>query len=118
MIETPSTYIGTYVDYEEKDSTDYTKYTWSRFSGQDGANGIPGTNGINGKTSYLHIAYATSPDGSTGFSTSDSANKTYIGQYTDYIEADSNNPTNYKWTLIKGDQGDDALIFEISNVFE
>ena len=106
MSETPSTYIGTYVDYTESDSDDPGKYTWSRFEGKDGAQGIPGTNGDNGQTSYLHIAYATSSDGKTGFSVSDSAGKTYIGQYTDFKENDSTDPTKYRWTLIKGEKGD------------
>ena len=109
MSDTPSTYIGTYVDDKSDDSDDYTKYTWSRFVGSQGAKGdqgIAGTNGEDGLTSYLHIAYATSSDGKTGFSVSDSVNKTYIGQYTDYTEADSTDPTKYKWTLIKGDKGD------------
>ncbi len=112
MTETPSTYIGTYVDYTEDDSSDYTKYKWSRFVGSQGAKGdqgIAGTNGEDGKTSYLHIAYATSADGKTGFSVSDSVSKTYIGQYTDYTEADSTDPTKYKWTLIKGDKGDQGV---------
>lgn len=61
MTETPSTYIGTYVDYTQEDSTDPAKYTWSRFQGAQGpqgTQGIPGTNGTNGKTSYLHIKYS------------------------------------------------------------
>lgn len=109
MSETPSTYIGTYVDFTEADSTDPTKYTWSQFKGSQGAKGdqgIAGKNGTDGKTSYLHIAYATSADGSTGFSTSDSAGKTYIGQYTDFVSADSTDHTKYAWTLIKGEKGD------------
>lgn len=108
MTETPSTYIGTYVDYTEADSTDYTKYTWSRFEGaqgKQGSQGIPGKNGENGLTSYLHIAYATSADGKTGFSTTSSTDKTYIGQYTDHTADDSTDPTKYKWTKIKGEQG-------------
>lgn len=68
-----------------------------------------GTNGVDGKTSYLHIAYATSSDGKSGFSVSDSVSKTYIGQYTDYTEDDSTDPTKYKWTLIKGDKGDQGV---------
>lgn len=110
MSETPSTYIGTYVDYTEADSDDPGKYTWSRFEGKDGAQGIPGTNGDNGQTSYLHIAYATSSDGKTGFSVSDSAGKTYIGQYTDFKENDSTNPSNYSWTKIKGDTGNGVSV--------
>ena len=112
MSETPSTYIGTYVDDQADDSDNYLKYTWSRFVGSQGSKGdqgIAGTNGVDGKTSYLHIAYATSADGKSGFSVSDSVSKTYIGQYTDYTEDDSTDPTKYKWTLIKGDKGDQGV---------
>ena len=105
MTETPSTYIGTYVDYTEADSSDPTKYTWSRFQGVQGDKGIPGTNGTNGKTSYLHIAYANSADGKTGFDVSNSANKLYIGQYTDFNPTDSTDYTKYYWTKIKGETG-------------
>lgn len=106
MTETPSAYIGTYVDFTEADSTDPKKYTWSKFEGKDGEDGIPGTNGVDGKTYYLHIAYANSADGKTDFSTSNSTNKSYIGQYTDTTQADSTDPTKYSWTKIKGDKGD------------
>lgn len=108
MTETPSTYIGTYVDYEENDSTDPKKYTWSKFEGSDGKDGIPGTNGTDGKTYYLHIAYANSADGRTGFSVSDGTNKLYIGQYTDAVKDDSTDPTKYTWSKIKGDPGTDG----------
>lgn len=73
--------------------------------GKKGDQGIRGANGIDGKTSYLHIAYANSADGKTGFSVSDAVNKLYIGQYTDFTPADSTDPTKYSWTKIKGDQG-------------
>lgn len=108
MTETPNTYIGTYVDYVEADSSDPSKYTWSRFQGiqgEKGDKGIPGTDGTNGKTSYLHIAYSNSADGKTGFDVSNSANKLYIGQYTDFNPTDSTDHTKYSWTKIKGEQG-------------
>ena len=108
MTETPSTYIGTYVDFTETDSTDPSKYTWSRFSGAQGPKGeqgIAGTNGSDGKTSYLHIAYSNSSDGSSGFSVSDSTGKLYIGQYTDFNSADSTDYRKYSWTKIKGETG-------------
>ena len=108
MTETPSTYIGTYVDYEPNDSTDPKKYTWSKFEGSDGKDGIAGTNGIDGKTYYLHIAYANSADGKTGFSVSDGTNKLYIGQYTDTTKTDSTDPTKYTWSKIKGETGADG----------
>lgn len=107
LTETPSTYIGTYVDFSPDDSTDPKKYTWSRFAGAQGPKGeqgIPGV-GVDGKTSYLHIAYANSSDGKTGFSVSDSVNKMFIGQYTDFSPDDSTDPSKYKWTLIKGATG-------------
>lgn len=111
MTETPQAYIGTYVDFIEADSTDPTKYTWSRFEGiqgEKGEQGIPGI-GQDGKTSYLHIAYATSADGSEGFSISESANKTYIGQYTDFVSTDSTDPIQYAWTKIKGEMSAEQL---------
>ncbi|MFD1441188.1 phage tail protein, partial [Lacticaseibacillus hegangensis] len=72
----------------------------------DGKVGVPGKAGADGKTPYFHIAYATSANGSSGFSTTDSVSKTYIGQYTDFVQADSTDPTRYAWTLIKGEKGD------------
>lgn len=119
MTETPSAYIGTYVDFTQADSNDPSDYTWARFQGydgQDGADGIPGTNGENGQTSYLHIAYANSSDGTDGFSVTDGTNKLYIGQYADFTQADSTNPSDYTWSKIKGDQGDpgeDGKIYQI-----
>ena len=110
MTETPSTYIGTYVDFIEEDSSDPKKYNWSRFEGIQGPKGEQGVPGIgtDGKTSYLHIAYANSSDGKTGFSVSDSSNKKYIGQYTDFLPDDSTDYTKYSWTLIKGADGEDG----------
>lgn len=102
-------YIGTYTDYTFEDSTDPTKYTWRKFQGddgEDGADGTPGENGANGETSYLHIAYATSADGKTGFSTTNAVDKTYIGQYVDFTKADSTNPAKYRWSKFQGPKGD------------
>lgn len=108
MTETPNKYIGTYADYELDDSTDPSKYTWGKFqgdNGEDGADGIPGKNGENGETSYVHFAYATSADGKTGFSTTDTVGKTYMGQYADFEKADSEDPTKYRWSKFQGPQG-------------
>lgn len=108
MTETPNKYIGTYADYELDDSTDPSKYTWGKFqgdNGEDGADGIPGKNGENGETSYVHFAYATSADGKTGFSTTDTVGKTYMGQYADFEKTDSEDPTKYRWSKFQGPQG-------------
>ena len=101
-------YVGMYVDFEAMDSTDPKKYAWSKIKGADGSDGIPGKPGVNGKTPYLHIAYANSADGTKDFSVSDS-NREYIGQYTDFTQSDSTNPTKYSWSKIKGDKGDQGL---------
>lgn len=105
-------YIGTYVDYILEDSTDPTKYTWRKFQGddgEDGADGIAGNDGADGETSYLHIAYATSADGKTGFSTTNAVDKTYIGQYVDFEKADSTDPARYRWSKFQGPQGTQGL---------
>lgn len=103
-------YMGTAPNQtvEEVDISDPTVFSWSKIKGEQGPQGeqgIPGTDGSNGKTSYLHIAYANSSDGSSGFSVSDSTDKLYIGQYTDFTAADSTDYTKYSWSKIKGDTG-------------
>lgn len=107
MTETPSIYIGTYVDYTQEDSTDPSKYTWSRFQGvqgPQGTQGIPGTNGTNGKTSYLHIKYSN--DGGKTFTTNGGEDVgTYIGTCVDYNSADPTTVGSYKWAKIKGETG-------------
>ena len=116
MNESGGDYIGTYVDFTKEDSTDPKKYTWVKtkgVQGEKGDQGIPGTNGENGQTSYLHIAYANSADGTEGFSVSDSEGKFFIGQYTDFFQADSTDPSKYHWTLIKGEDGKDGAGFTL-----
>lgn len=100
-------YIGMYADFTEQDSTNPNDYAWTLVKGANGAQGIPGKAGADGKTPYFHIAYANSADGKTGFDVVVSAGKQYIGQYTDYdTPDDSIDPTKYRWTKIKGEQGE------------
>lgn len=74
--------------------------------GQDGANGQPGAAGADGTSSYIHTAWANSLAPTyDGFSTSDSTNKLYLGVYTDSNVADSATPSDYNWSLIKGQDG-------------
>ena len=107
MTETPSTYIGTYVDFTQADSEDPKKYAWSRFQGvqgPQGTQGIPGTNGTNGKTSYLHIKYSN--DGGKTFTGNSGEDVgTYIGTCVDYNQSDPASVGSYKWAKIKGEQG-------------
>ena len=68
--------------------------------GPKGDQGFPGKTGADGRTPYLHRAWANSADGRDGFSTTDSTNKRYLGTYTDFTAADSQDPTRYKWTAL------------------
>ena len=77
--------------------------------GLQGLQGPKGDQGVAGASSFTHIAYANTADGSSGFSVSDSTNKLYIGIYVDEIATDSTNPGDYKWTLIKGADGSQGL---------
>ncbi|WP_155669138.1 phage tail spike protein [Ornithinibacillus caprae] len=99
-------YIGMYVDSNSTDSTDPSMYKWTKTKGLQGDQGIPGQPGEDGRTPYLHTAYATSSDGTSGFSTTDPTNKSYIGTYTDYVQSDSTDPSKYTWALFKGPKGD------------
>ena len=107
MSETPNTYIGTYVDFNELDSTDPNAYTWHRFEGlqgADGKQGIPGQNGVNGKTTYLHIKYSN--DGKTFTANAGETVGDYIGTLTDFTKEDSMTFADYTWKKIKGETGD------------
>ena len=64
--------------------------------------------GIDGKTSYIHVAYANSADGSSNFSTTDPTGRAYVGTLTDFVEPDSTNPADYTWSLVKGSDGKDG----------
>ena len=53
------------------------------------------TNINDGKTPYVHWAYSGNADG-TGLTLTDNGQR-YIGQYSDYTQADSTDKTKYKW---------------------
>lgn len=64
--------------------------------------GLP--NGEDGKTSYLHIKYSN--DGGATFTGNNGEDPgAWIGVYVDFNINDSNNPSDYKWTKIKGEPG-------------
>ncbi len=74
---------------------------WALIKGADGADGVPGAKGADGRTSYFHTAWADSIDGKTGFTVSGGDGKKYIGTYSDFTLADSTNPADYNWALLK-----------------
>lgn len=79
-------YIGQYTDHTQEGSTDPTKYEWFLTKGIDGKDG---------QTPYIHWAYSDKADG-TGLTSSDNGQR-YIGNYSDYTQADSTDKTKYKW---------------------
>ena len=89
-------YIGLYQDYNEAHSKDKASYKWTKWAGRDGAQGIPGKAGADGKTSYFHVAYAGSADGTRSFSLDD-RNQQYMGYYSDFTVEDSTDPKKYRW---------------------
>lgn len=120
MTETPNVFIGTYVDFAPADSTDPKKYTWYRFQGlqgPEGNQGIPGVNGTNGQTSYLHIKYSN--DGGKTFTTNTGETPgDYIGQYVDFVQADSTDPKRYSWSKTKGETGRTYFIELSANILK
>ena len=60
--------------------------------------------GQSGANAYLHIAYANSSDGRVDFSLTDS-NRKFMGQYSDSKQYGSEDPTKYRWSAIKGEDG-------------
>ena len=79
--------------------------------GNDGKDGVDGTNGTN---AYVHIKYSND-GGKTFTSNSGETPGDYMGVYTDSIQADSTNPSDYNWSLTKGNDGWDAYTVVLSN---
>lgn len=102
-------YIGIYTGTNPTPPTTASSYLWSKIKGEDGANGTPGVKGADGRTPYFHTAYANSPTGDRDFSTTNSNDKLYIGTYSDFEVADSNDYRKYKWVKIKGENGRDGV---------
>ena len=82
-------------------------YVWDGYSWQSAGN-IKGEPGDNGKTPYLHIKY--SDDGGVSFTGNNGEDPgKYIGILVDYNVGDSGSPKDYKWSLIRGEDGNGIL---------
>lgn len=101
-------YIGIYTGTSSTAPTTASSYSWSKIKGEDGANGVPGARGADGRTPYFHTAYSNSPTGDRDFSTTNSTGKQYVGTYSDFELADSNDYRRYKWVKIKGEDGNNG----------
>lgn len=93
------------------------EYTLVASDGEQGLEGVPGKDGVpgadgkdgqDGKTYYTWIRYADTAEG-IGMS-DDPAGKKYIGlAYNRESPLEGNNPADYLWSLIKGEDGTDGV---------
>lgn len=94
-------YLGIAYNKETPEKSENPKdYAWARITGE----GIPGAPGEDGKTYYTWVRYA---DNEYGSGISDAPDgKAYIGfAFNKETPTESNNPADYKWSKIKGDDG-------------
>ena len=101
-----ATHIGMYVSHNQNSSDNWRDYEWTLIKGKDGSQGLRGPEGKDGRTPYFHTAWANNSTGTSGFSTTVSNNKLYIGTVTTFEPDDPTDPSAYSWTKIKGDKGD------------
>ena len=78
-----------------------------------GEQGLPGKDGTDGRTTYIHIKYSN--DGKTFTSNNGEDVGDWLGQYTDYIAEDSTNFNDYKWKKIRGEDGDNGIVANLTN---
>ena len=84
---------------------------------KDGEKGTPGAPGEDGKTSYTHFKYSN--DGGLSFTSNNGEDPgAYLGQYTDFEEMDSSDPTKYTWALIQGEAGNSGVDAATSSYYE
>ena len=69
-----------------------------------------------GKSSYVHIAYANSADGTTDFIIGDNVTigdtYLYVGIYTDDKEDGSDNPMEYVWSALTAEQTRPNILYQ------
>ena len=69
-----------------------------------------------GKSSYVHIAYANSADGTTDFIIGDNVTigdtYLYVGIYTDDKEEGSDNPMEYVWSALTAEQTRPNILYQ------
>lgn len=81
------------------------KITYGRLSGEKGKPGDVGS------TSYIHMAYANSPDGKKDFTLEEDLGRNavedfrYFGIYSDFDEFASHTYSDYTWTQLRGGDG-------------
>ena len=93
-----------YILTGEENTNEYILVARDGTDGKDGLEGVPGTPGKDGKTLYTWIRYADDAEGN-GISDQPTGKK-FIGfAYNKETALESNNPADYTWSDIKGEQG-------------
>jgi hypothetical protein len=99
-------WIGTYVDFNQADSTNFGDYTWNKVRGEDGYTPVKGTDyfdGVDGTSAYLWVRYSQNSDGDP--MTTNPTGAKYIGIATTTTASAPTDYTDYSWSLIKGTDG-------------
>ena len=86
--EEPGSWLGICVNETKEDPDTFHSYKWSRIKGKDGEPGKPGLN------SFIHVAYASNEDGTSGFNFT---NGDYIGTCVTTDRVAPTDPTLYSW---------------------
>lgn len=88
--------------------SDEAKVNLTGPQGAEGPQGVAGPAGSDGVTYYTWIRYADTSVG--GGISNDPTGKLYIGlAYNKTTATESNTPSDYTWSLIKGDKGDTGV---------
>ena len=90
-----------YILTGEMNSAEYALMASDGADGLNGTNGIDGAPGKDGRTPYFHIKYSANANGNPMSETP----SVYIGTYTDFTQADSDDPADYTWARFQGIQG-------------
>ncbi|MFC0525772.1 phage tail spike protein [Pontibacillus salicampi] len=106
---TGKAYLGiSYNQLTSIESSDPSDYSWSKVEGpkgNKGDQGIQGPPGEDGKPTYTWIKYADDQSGNGISNTPDG--KDYIGiAYNQHNQTESNDPSDYTWSKIKGAKGE------------
>ena len=100
-------YITIYSDNSQSETDPICMTGQDGRNGTDGVDGLPGAPGKDGKTLYTWIKYADNVNGGGMSNTPDG--KYYIGfAYNKTTPTESNNASDYTWSLIKGADGEDG----------
>ncbi|WP_269519459.1 tail fiber domain-containing protein [Alteromonas sp. BMJM2] len=93
-------YIGTYVDFNQTDSSDPSKYEWKKFEGDKGTDGADGSDGNDGRDGSIGPGFYTIVNSSGNFPTDSTATTNFTNTFgfapkeNDHLTYKNNGNTN------------------------